>query len=36
MNRRDTQGFSLLEVLITILLTAIGILGMVAMQGRAI
>ncbi|AQZ94765.1 type IV pilus modification protein PilV [Halopseudomonas phragmitis] len=36
MNHRDMRGFSLLEVLITILLTAIGILGMVAMQGRAI
>jgi len=30
------KGFSLLEVLVTILLTAIGILGMVAMQGHAI
>lgn len=36
MNLQTTRGFSLLEVLITILLTAIGILGMVAMQGRAI
>ncbi|SDR77154.1 type IV pilus assembly protein PilV [Halopseudomonas xinjiangensis] len=34
--KRLTNGFSLLEVLITILLTAIGILGMVAMQGQAI
>lgn len=32
----NAQGFSLLEVLITILLTTVGILGMVAMQGRAI
>lgn len=30
------QGFSLLEVLITILLITIGVLGMVAMQGRSI
>lgn len=34
--RRLESGFSLLEVLITVLLTAIGILGMVAMQGQAI
>jgi type IV pilus assembly protein PilV len=30
------KGFSLLEVLVTMLLTTIGILGMVAMQGHAI
>lgn len=36
MIRNKSAGFSLLEVLITILLTAIGILGMVAMQGKAI
>ncbi|WP_022961891.1 type IV pilus modification protein PilV [Halopseudomonas pelagia] len=30
------KGFSLLEVLITILLIAVGVLGMVAMQGRSI
>lgn len=30
------SGFSLIEVLITLLLTAVGILGMVAMQSRAI
>jgi len=30
------SGFSLLEVLVTVLLTTVGILGMVAMQGRAI
>lgn len=33
---RSNKGFSLLEVLITILLTTVGILGMVAMQGQAI
>ncbi|MFN3581508.1 MAG: type IV pilus modification protein PilV [Pseudomonas sp.] len=31
-----SNGFSLLEVLITILLITVGVLGMVAMQGRAI
>lgn len=31
-----SRGFSLIEVLVTLLLTTIGILGMVAMQGRAI
>lgn len=30
------KGFSLIEVLVTLLLTSIGILGMVAMQGRSI
>lgn len=36
-NRQSkSQGFSLLEVLITILLITIGVLGMVAMQGRSI
>ena len=30
------RGFSLLEVLITILLITVGVLGMVAMQGRSI
>lgn len=33
---RHYEGFSLLEMLITVLLVAVGILGMVAMQGRAI
>lgn len=33
---KKIRGFSLLEVLVTILLTAVGILGMVAMQGKAI
>lgn len=36
MNCRKNRGFSLLEVLITMLLTTIGILGMLAMQGKAI
>ncbi|MFT6463653.1 type IV pilus modification protein PilV [Halopseudomonas sp.] len=31
-----SRGFSLLEVLITILLITVGVLGMVAMQGRSI
>lgn len=34
--RTSVKGFSLLEVLVTILLVAVGILGMVAMQGKAI
>lgn len=34
--KQINKGFSLLEVLITILLVTIGILGMVAMQGRSI
>lgn len=34
MNRQ--RGFSMIEVLITLVLVSIGILGMVAMQGRAI
>lgn len=33
---RYSKGFSLIEVLVTLLLTTIGILGMVAMQGRSI
>ena len=36
MNKLTTRGFSLLEVLITMLLVTVGVLGMVAMQGRAI
>lgn len=36
MMQKKSDGFSLLEVLITMLLTAVGILGMVAMQGKAI
>ncbi|MCY1292944.1 type IV pilus modification protein PilV [compost metagenome] len=31
-----SKGFSLIEVLITLVLTTIGILGMVALQGRSI
>lgn len=30
------RGFSLIEVLVTLLLVTVGVLGMVAMQGRAI
>ncbi len=33
---RKALGFTLIEVLVTLLLTAVGILGMVAMQSRAI
>lgn len=36
MTTKKSRGFSLLEVLVTILLMAVGILGMVAMQGKAI
>lgn len=36
MKPTKTAGFSLLEVLITILLISIGVLGLVAMQGKAI
>lgn len=32
----NSRGFSLIEVLITLLLTSIGILGMVALQAKAI
>ena len=31
-----SHGFSLLEVLVTVLLITVGVLGMVAMQGRSI
>jgi|SRR5690606_19305357 len=31
-----SKGFSLIEVMVTLVLTTIGILGMVAMQGRSI
>ncbi|MGY8811949.1 MAG: type IV pilus modification protein PilV [Pseudomonadales bacterium] len=34
--KKSHSGFSLLEVLVTLLLTTVGILGMVAMQGQAI
>lgn len=33
---KTTHGFSLIEVLVALLLTTIGILGMVALQGRSI
>ena len=33
---KSSQGFSMIEVLITLLLIAIGVLGMVALQGRSI
>ena len=36
MMRMKSAGFSLLEVLITILLITVGVLGMVGMQGKAI
>lgn len=39
MNRylpSDARGFSLIEVLVTMLLISVGILGMVAMQAKAI
>lgn len=35
-NRRRQIGFSMIEVLVTFLLITIGILGMIALQGRAI
>ena len=35
MNKRD-QGFSLIEVLVALLLTTVGVLGMVALQGRSV
>lgn len=34
--KQNTKGFSLIEVLVTLLLTTIGILGMVAMQSNAV
>lgn len=34
--KKNSQAFSLIETLMTLLLTTIGILGMVAMQGRGI
>lgn len=33
---KNSQGFSLIEVLVTIVLTTVGILGMVALQSRSI
>ena len=34
--KRNSRGFSLIEVLVTIVLTTVGILGMVALQGKSI
>ena len=34
--KRNSRGFSLIEVLVTIVLTTVGILGMVALQSRSI
>lgn len=36
MNDRFTKGFSLIEVLIALVLTTVGVLGMVALQGRSV
>lgn len=36
MNNVSSKGFSMIEVLITLILICIGVLGMVAMQGRTI
>lgn len=33
---KSTQGFSMIEVLITLLLVTVGVLGMVALQARSI
>ena len=33
---KNSKGFSLIEVLVALLLTTIGVLGMVALQGRSI
>ncbi|UUD66134.1 type IV pilus modification protein PilV [Pseudomonas seleniipraecipitans] len=33
---RNNQGFSLIEVLVALLLTTVGVLGMVALQGRSV
>lgn len=33
---KNSKGFSLIEVLVTLLLTTIGVMGMVAMQAKAI
>lgn len=34
--KRNSRGFSLIEVLVTIVLTTVGVLGMVALQGKSI
>ena len=37
MNRqRGMSGFSMIEVLVTLIIVTTGVLGMVAMQGRSI
>ncbi|MBD9485376.1 type IV pilus modification protein PilV [Pseudomonas sp. PDM14] len=36
MNNHISRGFSLIEVMVTLILLTIGILGLVAMQGRGI
>ncbi|KUJ92033.1 MAG: type 4 fimbrial biogenesis protein PilV, partial [Pseudomonas sp. 63_8] len=37
MNKaHDSRGFSMIEVLVTVLLICIGVLGLVALQGRTI
>ena len=36
IHMKGSQGFSMIEVLITLLLVTIGVLGMVALQGRTI
>ena len=33
---RENKGFSLIEVLVALLLTTVGVLGMVALQGRSV
>lgn len=34
--KTQTKGFSLIEVLVALLLTTVGVLGMVALQGRSV
>jgi type IV pilus assembly protein PilV len=35
-NRRSAAGFSMIEVLVSLLITVVGVLGMVALQSKAI